>query len=318
MAGVTDQPFRTLCRQLGAGLAVSEMITADKRLWNTRKSSFRLKHEGEIAPRIVQIAGGDAEMLAEAAQLNADQGADIIDINMGCPAKKVCNKAAGSALLKDEKLVSDILNLVVSSVDIPVTLKIRTGWSPDIRNAITVAKMAEQAGIQALAVHGRTRACGYRGEAEYETIAAVKDAVSIPVFANGDITSAKKAKAILDYTKADAVMIGRAAQGKPWIFQQINHYLRTGEDLAEPENSQVHTWLNEHLNALYAFYDDYLGVRIARKHVGWYLMGNNNLSNTTPNQQLFRKIFNQLETPEQQLAIIQQFFAGVDIDHKAA
>ncbi len=318
MAGVTDQPFRTLCRQLGAGLAVSEMVTADKRLWNTRKSSNRLRHEGEIAPRIVQIAGGDPEMLCEAAQINADQGAEIIDINMGCPAKKVCNKAAGSALLKDEKLVESILTQVVSSVDIPVTLKIRTGWSIDQRNALTVAKMAEQAGIQALAIHGRTRACGYRGEAEYDTIAAVKQQLTIPVFVNGDITSALKAREVLDYTKADAVMIGRAAQGKPWIFQEINHFLATGEHLPEPSNQQIHQWLVEHLNALYAFYDEYLGVRIARKHVGWYLADKNNLSRINTDRQKFRKLFNQLETSEQQLAVIQQFFAGDDFDHKAA
>lgn len=322
MAGVTDQPFRKLCRKLGAGLAVSEMVTADKRLWNTRKSSYRLRHEGELAPRIVQIAGGDPGMLAEAAKLNADQGAEIIDINMGCPAKKVCNKAAGSALLKDEKLVESILTEVVKAVDIPVTLKIRTGWSPEQRNGINVAKMAEQAGIQALAVHGRTRACGYRGEAEYDTIAAIKQSIHIPVFANGDISNAEQAKQVLDYTQADAVMIGRAAQGKPWIFDQINHFLNAGEHLAEPSNQQIHLWLEEHLNALYDFYDDYLGVRIARKHVGWYLANkqtsNSDSPENTNHTATFRKHFNQLETPEHQLAVIQQFFAGVDIDHKAA
>lgn len=318
MAGVTDQPFRILCRKLGAGMAVSEMVTADKRLWNTRKSSFRLRHEGEASPRIVQIAGGDAEMLAEAAQLNAEQGAEIIDINMGCPAKKVCNKAAGSALLKDEQLVESILKRVVDSVDIPVTLKIRTGWSEDQRNGLTIAKMAEQAGIQALAVHGRTRACGYRGAAEYDTIAAIKAAIHIPVFANGDITSAEKAQQVLTQTGADAVMIGRAAQGRPWIFQEISHYLETGEQLATPDNSQIHRWLEEHLQALYAFYGDYLGVRIARKHVGWYLSGQAMATTEGNLSQSFRKLFNGLETQAQQLEAIRQYFAETLRDHKAA
>lgn len=318
MAGVTDQPFRKLCRKLGAGMVVSEMVTADKRLWNTRKSSFRLRHDGECSPRIVQIAGGDPEMLAEAAQLNAQQGAEIIDINMGCPAKKVCNKAAGSALLKDEKLVGDILHRVVNSVDIPVTLKIRTGWAPEHRNGLTIARMAEEAGIQALAVHGRTRACGYRGEAEYDTIAAIKSAVSIPVFANGDITSAEKAKAVLTHTGADAVMIGRAAQGRPWIFQEINHYLETGKVLAAPTKSQIYLWLKEHLESLYDFYGDYLGVRIARKHVGWYLAGKGTQPTECVDSKAFRQLFNRLETPEQQLASIQQYFAGLIKDHKAA
>ncbi len=300
MAGVTDRPFRQLCREMGAGLVVSEMVTSDVRLWNTRKSQLRLDHSGEQAPRSVQIAGGDPEMLAEAARMNAAQGAQIIDINMGCPAKKVCNKAAGSALLKDEPLVADILQAVVAAVDIPVTLKIRTGWSPEHRNGVTIAKMAQDAGIQALAVHGRTRADAYRGDAEYDTIAEIRQAISIPLFANGDITSPEKAKFVLDYTGADAVMIGRAAQGRPWIFREINHYLVTGEKLPEPDIDTVYRLLNQHLSALYAFYGDYMGVRIARKHVNWYL-------GTREDGVNFRKLFNQLETPEQQQMAVEQF-----------
>ncbi|MAC45516.1 tRNA dihydrouridine synthase DusB [Oceanospirillum beijerinckii] len=300
MAGVTDRPFRQLCREMGAGLVVSEMVTSDVRLWHTRKSQLRLDHSGEQAPRSVQIAGGDPEMLAEAARMNAAQGAQIIDINMGCPAKKVCNKAAGSALLKDEALVADILQAVVSAVDIPVTLKIRTGWSPEHRNGVTIAKMAQDAGIQALAVHGRTRSDAYRGDAEYNTIAEIRQAISIPLFANGDITSPEKAKFVLDYTGADAVMIGRAAQGRPWIFREINHYLATGEKLPEPDIDTVYQLLNQHLSALYAFYGDYMGVRIARKHVNWYL-------GTREDGVNFRKLFNQLETPEQQQMAVEQF-----------
>ena len=300
MAGVTDRPFRQLCREMGAGLVVSEMVTSDVRLWHTRKSQLRLDHSGEQAPRSVQIAGGDPEMLAEAARMNAAQGAQIIDINMGCPAKKVCNKAAGSALLKDEALVADILQAVVSAVDIPVTLKIRTGWSPEHRNGVTIAKMAQDAGILALAVHGRTRSDAYRGDAEYNTIAEIRQAISIPLFANGDITSPEKAKFVLDYTGADADMIGRAAQGRPWIFREINHYLATGEKLPEPDIDTVYQLLNQHLSALYAFYGDYMGVRIARKHVNWYL-------GTREDGVNFRKLFNQLETPEQQQMAVEQF-----------
>ena len=234
MAGVTDQPFRQLCRRLGAGLVVSEMVTSDTRLWNSRKSRLRLQHDGEPEPRSVQIAGGDPEMMAEAARMNAQLGAQIIDINMGCPAKKVCNKAAGSALLRDEPLVAAICAAVVQAVDIPVTLKIRTGWDPENRNALRIARIAEDSGIQALAVHGRTRSELYTGHAEYDTIAAVKQSISIPVFANGDIDSPQKAAEVLQHTGADAVMIGRAAQGRPWIFREIDHYLRSGELLAEP------------------------------------------------------------------------------------
>ena len=302
MAGVTDRPFRQLCRRLGAGLVVSEMVTSDVRLWNTRKSSLRLPHVGDPEPRSVQIAGGDAQMLAEAARANVELGAQIIDINMGCPAKKVCNKAAGSALMKDELLVAEILEAVVAAVDVPVTLKIRTGWDRENRNGITVAKIAEQSGIAALAVHGRTRADLYTGEAEYETIAAIRQAISIPLFANGDIDSPHKARAVLDATGADALLIGRAAQGRPWIFREIAHYLATGELLAAPTLSEVECILLEHLAALHAFYGEVMGVRIARKHVGWYLA-------TLPGAQEFRAGFNRLETTDAQYATVRQFFA---------
>ena len=302
MAGVTDQPFRQLCRRLGAGLVVSEMVTSDVRLWNSRKSRLRLLHEGDPEPRSVQIAGGDPEMLAEAARANVELGAQIIDINMGCPAKKVCNKAAGSALMKDEALVADILDAVVRAVDVPVTLKIRTGWDRSNRNGITVAKIAEQAGIQALAVHGRTRADLYTGEAEYDTIAAIKQAVSIPVFANGDIDSPQKARQVLDATGADALLIGRAAQGRPWIFREIAHYLATGEFLPAPGLIEVERILLEHLAALHAFYGEEMGVRIARKHVGWYLA-------TLPGAREFRAKFNRLESTDAQCANVREFFA---------
>lgn len=270
MAGVTDQPFRKLCKKLGAGLVVSEMVTSDTRLWKTNKSKWRLNHQGEAEPISVQIAGGDADMLAHAAKTNVSIGAQIIDINMGCPAKKVCNKAAGSALMKDEALVADILTSVTQAVDVPVTLKIRTGWDHDNRNATVIARMAEDAGIALLSVHGRTRADAYRGDAEYETIARVKEAVSIPVLANGDIDSGLRAAEVLRQTGADGVMIGRAAQGNPWIFREINHYLKTGENLNRPLLSEVRSTLIGHIKALHQFYGDYMGVRIARKHLGWY------------------------------------------------
>ena len=301
MAGVTDRPFRLLCRRLGAGMVVSEMVTSDVRLWNSRKSRLRLLHEGDPEPRSVQIAGGDPEMLAEAAKANVELGAQIIDINMGCPAKKVCNKAAGSALMKDEALVADILNAVVKAVDVPVTLKIRTGWDRSNRNGINVAKIAEQAGIQALAVHGRTRADLYTGEAEYETIAAIKQAVSIPVMANGDIDSPEKAAQVLAATGVDGLLIGRAAQGRPWIFREIEHYLRTGGHCPAPALSEVECILMEHLAALHAFYGDVMGVRIARKHVGWYLA-------TLPGAQAFRSSFNRLDSQQAQCASVRQFF----------
>lgn len=302
MAGVTDRPFRLLCRRLGAGLVVSEMVTSDVRLWNSRKSRLRLLHEGDPEPRSVQIAGGDPEMLAEAARANVALGAQIIDINMGCPAKKVCNKAAGSALMKDEALVTRILDAVVKAVDVPVTLKIRTGWDRDNKNGIAVARIAEESGIQALAVHGRTRADLYTGEAEYDTIAAIKQSVSIPVFANGDIDSPQKARQVLDATGADALLIGRAAQGRPWIFREITHYLATGELLAVPGLEEVEQILLEHLAALHAFYGEVMGVRIARKHVGWYLA-------TLPGAREFRAQFNRLESTDAQCASVRQFFA---------
>jgi len=301
MAGVTDRPFRQLCRELGAGLVVSEMVTSDPNLWHTRKSSFRLNHQGEAEPRSVQIAGGDPEMMALAAQLNAERGAQIIDINMGCPAKKVCNKAAGSALLKDEPLVESILEAVVNAVDIPVTLKIRTGWSPDNRNALTIAKMAEQAGIAALTIHGRTRSDKYLGDAEYDTIKSVKETINIPVIANGDITTPEKARFVLDYTGADAVMIGRAAQGTPWILREIDHYLRHGEKVAPPSLSEIHSIFNRHLKALHEFYGELMGVRIARKHLNWYLISVSDITG-------FRKEFNQLETADEQLNALDQYF----------
>lgn len=301
MAGVTDRPFRQLCRRLGAGLVVSEMVTSDVRLWNSRKSSLRLLHAGDPEPRSVQIAGGDPQMMADAARKNVELGAQIIDINMGCPAKKVCNKAAGSALLRDEPLVREILDAVVGAVDVPVTLKIRTGWDRQNKNGITVAKIAEDAGIAALSVHGRTRADLYTGEAEYDTIAAIKQAISIPVFANGDIDSPEKAKAVLDATGADALLIGRAAQGRPWIFREIEHYLRTGEILPAPSLLEVERILLEHLAALHAFYGELMGVRIARKHVGWYLA-------TLPGAREFRAQFNRLDSTDAQCAHVRAFF----------
>lgn len=301
MAGVTDQPFRQLCKRMGAGLVVSEMVTSDVRLWNTRKSSLRMIHSGDPEPRSVQIAGGDPEMLAEAARRNVEMGAQIIDINMGCPAKKVCNKAAGSALLKDEVLVREILQAVVAAVAVPVTLKIRTGWDRENKNGIAVAKIAEDAGIVALAVHGRTRADLYMGEAEYDTIAAIKQAVSIPVLANGDIDSAEKARAVLRATGVDGLLIGRAAQGRPWIFREIEHYLRTGEHLPAPSLLEVEQILLEHLAALHAFYGDVMGVRIARKHVSWYLA-------TLPGAREFRAHFNRLDSTDAQYTNVRQFF----------
>jgi len=270
MAGVTDRPFRMLCRRLGAGVAASEMVTSDVRLWQTRKSRRRLDHAGEPAPRVVQIAGGDAAMMTEAARQNAAAGAQIIDINMGCPAKKVCNKAAGSALLRDAGLVASILEAVVRSVDVPVTLKMRTGWDAANRNGVAIARIAESAGVAALAVHGRTRADHYQGAAEYQTIRAIKAAVRIPVFANGDIDSGAKARAVLEQTGADGLMIGRAAQGRPWIFREIRHFLDTGLTLPEPAPSEVRDIMLAHLEQLYAFYGEHAGVRVARKHLGWY------------------------------------------------
>ena len=301
MAGVTDLPFRQLCRQQGAGLTTSEMITSDTRLWNSRKSQQRLIHREEPSPRSVQIAGSIPAMMADAARQNVELGAEIIDINMGCPAKKVCKRAAGSALLQDEELVKDILNAVVAAVDVPVTLKIRTGWDEQNRNALTIARIAEDAGIQALTVHGRTRACRFKGEAEYDTIAQVVQSVSIPVIANGDITSSETASKVLQHTGAAAVMIGRAAQGRPWIFREINHFLRTGEHLPAPNSHTIKTLLLRHLTALHDFYGEFMGLRIARKHVGWYLQS---LAETSE----FKQQFNQLESAEQQHHYLQTFF----------
>ncbi len=301
MAGVTDRPFRQLCKQLGAGYAVSEMAASDPRLWKSEKTSRRTNHDGEMEPKAVQIAGADPAILAQCAQFNVDRGAQIIDINMGCPVKKVCNSWCGSALLQNEKLVGHILDAVVRAVDVPVTLKFRTGWDRDNKNALTIARMAQQSGIAMLTLHGRTRADGYSGAAEYETIAAVKAAVSIPVVANGDITTPEKAKFVLAATNADAIMIGRAAQGRPWIFREIDHYLRTGDYLPAPMVSEVAALMKEHLLAHYAFYGDYLGVRTARKHIGWYvrdLVGGEE----------FRQQMNRLENCDEQLAAVNNFF----------
>lgn len=300
MAGVTDRPFRNLCYQLGADLCVSEMVTSEKHLWNSKKTQLRLNHKGEQGIRSVQIAGTDPEKLAAAAQFNVDHGAQIIDINMGCPAKKVCNVLAGSALLKNEPLVASILTAVVNVVDVPVTLKIRTGWDHDSKNAVNIARIAEQSGIQCLSVHGRTRADAYKGEAEYETIAAVKQAISIPVIANGDITDPEKAKSVLDYTNADGLMIGRAAQGNPWIFNQIKHYLNSGESLSPPDNKQICRVLTDHLQNLYEFYGELSGVRIARKHIGWYLKGRHEA-------ETFRKRVNQVDDAAFQLELVTEF-----------
>ena len=301
MAGVTDRPFRQLCKKMGAGMAVTEMVSSNSLLWGSQKTLRRANHQGEVEPISVQIAGADPKMLAEAAKYNVDQGAQIIDINMGCPAKKVCNTMAGSALLQGEPLVGNILDAVVAAVNVPVTLKIRTGWDRQNRNALRVARIAENAGIQALAVHGRTRACGFSGNAEYDTIAAVKAHVKIPVIANGDIATPEKVREVLDYTKADAVMIGRAAQGRPWIFREISHYLETGRHLPPPEVEEIRRVLNAHLNDLYQFYGEYSGVRIARKHISWYTKG-------LAGSAAFRHAMNQLESSADQLAAVNRFF----------
>lgn len=301
MAGVTDRPQRQLCARFGAGLTVSEMLTSDTSLWSSRKSSLRLLTDSDSGLRSMQIAGADPAMLAHAAQQCVALGAHIIDINMGCPAKKVCNKAAGSALLKDEKLVADILDAVRAAVDVPVTLKIRTGWDQANKNGVNIARIAEQAGINALAVHGRTRADRYNGDAEYDTIALIKSTVSIPVFANGDIDSPIKAKQVLDQTGADGLLIGRAAQGRPWIFREINHFLNTGEQLPAISLQELELILLEHLELLHAFYGQPMGVRIARKHTHWYLA-------SLPGAQQFRTMFNQLDCEEVQKDQIRIFF----------
>ncbi|KAF0191990.1 MAG: tRNA-dihydrouridine synthase B [Gammaproteobacteria bacterium] len=301
MAGVTDRPFRQLCKRLGAGLAVSEMVSSNSLLWGSEKTRRRANHDGENEPRSVQIVGSDPAMMAQAARYNADNGAQLIDINMGCPAKKICNVAAGSALLRDETLVGQILDSVVAAVDIPVTLKIRTGWDTANRNGVIIARIAEQAGIQSLAVHGRTRACGYTGDAEYDTIAAIKNAVNIPVIANGDIDTPEKAAFVLGRTGADAVMIGRAAQGRPWIFGIIDHFLRTGVKLDDPPVTEIRDIMLEHLCNLYDFYGEHTGVLIARKHISWY-------SKRQPGGAAFRHMMNQVEGADQQLALATGFF----------
>ncbi|AOK28767.1 MULTISPECIES: tRNA dihydrouridine synthase DusB [Burkholderia] len=306
MAGVTDRPFRQLCKRLGAGYAVSEMVASNAQLWKSEKTMRRANHAGEVEPIAVQIAGADPAMMAEAARYNVANGAQIIDINMGCPAKKVCNVAAGSALLQNEPLVARIVEAVVAAVGtgpnaVPVTLKIRTGWDREHKNAVTVAKLAEAAGISMLTVHGRTRADLYHGDAEYETIAAVKAAVRIPVVANGDITSPEKAKAVLDATHADALMIGRAAQGRPWLFREIDHFLQTGERMPPPRIDEIRQVMNEHLEDHYAFYGEFTGVRTARKHIGWYTRG---LSGANG----FRHRMNTLDSTREQLAAVNEFF----------
>ena len=301
MAGVTDRPFRQLCKELGAGYAVSEMAASDPRLWASEKTSRRINHEGEMEPKAVQIAGADPDMLAASARFNVERGAQIIDINMGCPVKKVCNSWCGSALLQNERLVGQILEAVVAAVTVPVTLKFRTGWDRQNRNALRIARLAEDAGIAMLTLHGRTRADGYSGQAEYETIAAVKAAVSIPLVANGDITSPQKAKQVLAQTGADAVMIGRAAQGRPWIFREIDHVLKTGALLAPPLVSEVRQLMSEHLRAHYAFYGEYLGLRTARKHIGWYVRD-------LEGGEEFRQRMNRIEHCEEQREAVDAFF----------
>jgi tRNA-dihydrouridine synthase B len=301
MAGVTDRTFRQLCKKFGAGMAVSEMVASNSLLWGSEKTRRRANHEGEADPISVQIAGADPQMMAEAARYNVGEGAQIIDINMGCPAKKVCNVMAGSALLKDELLVGRILEAVVKAVDTPVTLKFRTGWDQHNKNALAVARIAAESGIQLLSIHGRTRACGYTGHAEYDTIAEVKSATRLPVVANGDITTPQQARYVLDYTKADGIMIGRAAQGRPWIFREIEYYLKTGAHLPPPLVTEIHQVLIAHVYDLYAFYGVDTGVKIARKHISWYTKG---LAGSAS----FRHAMNQLPGIEEQLAAVNRFF----------
>ena len=301
MAGVTDRPFRMLCKRMGAGMAVSEMVASNSLLYGSEKTLRRANHEGEVEPISVQIVGADPAMLARAAQHNVDHGAQIIDINMGCPAKKICNVMAGSALLQNESLVAQILESVVKSVNVPVTLKIRTGWDRHNRNAVNIAKIAEASGIQALAIHGRTRACAYMGDAEYDTIAEVKACVNIPIIANGDITTPEKARHVLEYAKVDAVMIGRAAQGRPWLFREIEYFLQTGEHLPPPAVTEIHQVLVEHVLDLYDFYGEYSGLRVARKHISWYTKG-------LVGSAAFRHQMNKLETPDAQQQAVNEFF----------
>jgi tRNA-dihydrouridine synthase B len=301
MAGVTDRPFRQLCKKFGAGLAVSEMVASNSLLWGSEKTRRRANHDGEVEPISVQIAGADPAMMADAARFNVEQGAQIIDINMGCPAKKVCNTMAGSALLKDEPLVGQILESVVNAVDVPVTLKFRTGWDTANKNALKVARIAEESGVRLLSLHGRTRACGFSGQAEYDTIREVKKSTRLPVVANGDIRTPEEARHVLEYTGADGIMIGRAAQGRPWIFREIAHYLSTGEKLPPPLVSEIHAVLIAHLHDLYSFYGKERGVKVARKHISWYTKG---LAGSAS----FRHRMNQLESCEEQLVAVVGFF----------
>ncbi|WP_076415958.1 tRNA dihydrouridine synthase DusB [Shewanella sp. UCD-KL12] len=300
MAGVTDQPFRNLCIRYGAAMAVSEMLSSNPDVWDTDKSRQRMSHAGENGIRSVQIAGADPELMANAAVVNVQQGAQIIDINMGCPAKKVNRKLAGSALLQDPVQVKAILQAVVAAVDVPVTLKIRTGWAPEHRNGVQIAQIAQECGIASLAVHGRTRQCMYKGDAEYDTIKAIKQNISIPVVANGDIVTPEKARFVLEHTGVDALMIGRGAQGRPWIFREIQHYLETGNKLAPVEMDEKRQVMLEHLRNLYELYGEYKGIRFARKHVGWYL--------DQEEQRPFRAEFNRLETVKEQCSAVERYF----------
>ncbi|NJD31553.1 MAG: tRNA dihydrouridine synthase DusB [Gammaproteobacteria bacterium] len=311
MAGITDLPFRRLCRGMGAALAAGEMLSADPRLWDTGESQRRRDHAGEDEPRVVQIAGGDPQMMADAARRNVDAGAQVIDINMGCPAKKVCNKDAGSALLRDERLVASILEATVRSVDVPVTLKIRTGWSRERRNGVAIARIAESAGVRALAVHGRTRACRFEGVAEYATIAEIKQAVGIPVIANGDIDSAQRAVEVMRATGADGVMIGRAAQGRPWIFREIELALDGKAVPPEPSPAAVRDIIAAHLRDLYDFYGVEAGARIARKHIGWYCR-------ERPHAQAFRQSVMQVASAGEQLAAVEHYFSSLECMPAAA
>ena len=304
MAGVTDRPFRMLCKRMGAGMAVSEMVASNSLLYGSEKTKRRANHEGEVDPISVQIVGADPKMLAQAARYNVDHGAQIIDINMGCPAKKICNVMAGSALLQNEKLVAEILETVVGAVDVPVTLKIRTGWDKANRNATNIARIAESSGIQALAIHGRTRACAYTGDAEYDTIRAVKSVVNIPIIANGDITTPEKARYVLQHTGADGVMIGRAAQGCPWLFREIAYFLNNNAHMPSPHVSEIQQVLIAHVHELYGFYGEQSGLRVARKHISWYTKGLKGSAH-------FRHQMNQLESITEQLQAVNDFFEGL-------
>jgi tRNA-dihydrouridine synthase B len=315
MAGITDRPFRELCRKMGAGLAVSEMLSSNPRVWQTEKSMNRMNHEGESGIRSVQIAGSEPALMAQAAKLNVQNGAQIIDINMGCPAKKVNKKLAGSALLQDPQLVHRILDAVVNAVEVPVTLKIRTGWDVDNKNGIEIAQIAQDSGIKSLAIHGRTRSCMFKGPVEYDTIKAIKQAVDIPIIANGDITNELEAQQVLQYTGADGIMIGRAAQGNPWIFQQIQYFLETGKALAKPSVKEQSNVLLTHMQGLYDLYGEYSGVRIARKHVGWYVT-------THDESRGFRRTFNAIEHADEQLSVLTDYFSSLheksqDFNHVA-